>query len=509
MASPDLHGSTAAQRSSGLLLHPSSLPGSYGIGDLGPSAHDFVRLLADAGQRYWQMLPLVPIGPGNSPYLSISTFASNSLLISPERLHDRGLLDAASLAGAELGATTRVDYGLVFETKLRLLHEIAAEFSDRADPDQKSRFAAFSDEHGPLWLDDFALFTVLSDRIRVPWTDWPEGLARRHRPAIERAEAEFGDEIEIEKVLQFLFFEQWSDLCAAAFENGVRIVGDMPLYVGHDSADVWAHPESFLLDADGHPLVVSGVPPDYFSETGQRWGTPIYDWDEMAGGDFEWWRARMRRAIDLFDLVRFDHFRGVAGYWAIPAENETAVEGTWEEGPGMRLLDAIEDELGGLPLLAEDLGVITEDVITLRDRFGLPGMRVAQFGFDDAPDTEIHHPATYPENVWGYTGTHDNDTTLGWFWAQGPRIVSQLEAKRRRLHEVTGGDVVWGLIELVAGSRARTSIFPVQDILELGSDARMNTPGTAIGNWEWRLLPGQLDDHAMAKLAEVTRGAGR
>lgn len=510
VASPELNGSTAEGRASGLLLHVSSLPSRYGIGDLGPSAYAFVSLLAGAGQRYWQVLPLVPIGPGNSPYLSASTFASNVLLISPESLRDRGLLDGISMAGAELAATTRVDYGLVAETKLPLLHEAAASFSDRADPEQRRRFAAFRKEHGPRWLDDFALFTVLTDQIGTSWTDWPGGLARRRAPEIRRAETEFNREIESEKVLQFLFFEQWAELRTAASKQGVQIVGDMPLYVGQDSADVWAHPELFLLDAGGQPFVVSGVPPDYFSETGQRWGTPIYDWDEMVARNFEWWRSRMRRAFGLFDLVRFDHFRGIAGYWAIPSDNATAVEGTWEEAPGERLLAAIADELGALPLLAEDLGVITEDVIALRDRFGLPGMRVAQFGFDDAPDSELHHPGAYPENVWGYTGTHDNDTTFGWFWSQNPeRGEGSLDLRRRLLYQETGGDVVWGLIEMVASSRARTSIFPVQDILELGTEARMNFPGTASDNWEWRLLPGQLDDETMARLADVTRETGR
>lgn len=510
VASRNSNGSIASDRASGLLLHVSSLPGRFGIGDLGPAAHDFVSLLAETGQRYWQVLPLVPIGPGNSPYLSVSTFACNVFLMSPEALRDRGLIDARSVAEAEVEATSRVDYRLVAEHKIGLLRQAAANFAERADVRQKAQFAAFKDRHGPRWLDDFALFSVLRAETRSPWPDWPEGLARRHVPTLRRASAEFAYQIENEKVLQFLLFEQWSELRALAHQEAVHIVGDMPLYVGHDSADVWANPDLFQLDADGHPVVVSGVPPDYFSDTGQRWGTPIYDWDEMAARGFDWWRSRMRRAVDLFDVVRFDHFRGVAGYWAIPSENETAVDGTWEGGPGDRLLAAIEDELGGMPLLAEDLGVITEDVIALRDRFGLPGMRVAQFGFDDAPDSKLHHPDAYPENVWGYTGTHDNDTTLGWFWEGSPLPrVDRLDRRRRRLYKQTEGDVVWGLVEMVARSKARTSIFPVQDILELGSEARMNMPGTESGNWEWRLLPGQLDDRAMTRLAEVTSDVGR
>lgn len=510
MSSRDPNRSIARERASGLLLHISSLPGRFGIGDLGSAAHDFVTLLAGARQRYWQVLPVVPIGPGNSPYLSASTFAGNVLLISPESLRDRGLLDAGSLAEAELTTGNRVDYSLVSKTKMQLLHAAAANFSDRADTEQKDQLDAFRNENGPRWLDDFALFAVLRDRLKTSWTSWPEDLAQRDVSAIRSARSELAAEIQIEELLQFFFFEQWGELKTEAHRRGVQIVGDMPLYVGHNSADVWANPDLFLLDADGHPVVVSGVPPDYFSETGQRWGTPIYDWGEMAARGFDWWRSRMRRAIDQFDVVRFDHFRGVAGYWAIPAENETAVDGTWERGPGDRLLAAIEDELGGMPLLAEDLGVITEDVIALRDRFDLPGMRVAQFGFDDAPDSGLHHPDVYPQHVWGYTGTHDNDTTLGWFWEGNPgRQVDRLDRRRRKLYQSTDGDIAWGLVEMVAQSKAMTCIFPVQDVLELGSEARMNTPGTGSGNWDWRLLPGQLDDGALSRLADVTSNAGR
>jgi 4-alpha-glucanotransferase len=510
LASPTSNGSNTAERASGVLLHLTSLPGRFGVGDLGPAANELVSLLASAGQRYWQALPLVPIGPGNSPYLSPSAFAGNVLLISPDRLFDQGLIDAVSLGASELPESSRVDYGAVMETKLRLLHETASSFVSRADPDQRLRYDGFVDEQGPRWLDDFALFAALRDRTPTSWIEWPEGLARRDPEAMGRARVELGSEIETERVLQFLFFEQWEDLRRAANRSGIQIVGDLPLYVGHDSADVWAHPDLFLLDAEGRPTVVSGVPPDYFSKTGQRWGTPIYDWDHMESRGFGWWISRMRHATGLFDLVRLDHFRGVAGYWAVPGRSETAIEGSWQQGPGDKLLTAIEGDLGDLPVIAEDLGVITEDVIALRDRFDLPGMRVAQFGFDNAPDSHLHRPASFPERVWGYTGTHDNDTTLGWFWAGNPkRRRLRLNRRRRRLYRATGGKVVSGLVEMVSASKARTCIFPIQDILELGSEARMNTPGTEKGNWAWRLRTGQLDDEAISRLAEVTRVNGR
>ncbi|HEY7824071.1 MAG TPA: 4-alpha-glucanotransferase, partial [Acidimicrobiia bacterium] len=316
--------------------------------------------------------------------------------------------------------------------------------------------------------------------------------------------------IETSRVIQFLFLEQWQALRRAAHEVGVVIVGDLPLYVAHDSADVWANPDLFRLDAEGNPTVVAGVPPDYFSETGQRWGNPIYDWEEMAVRDYTWWKTRVHHALSRFDWLRIDHFRGLAGYWEIPASEPTAVNGQWRPGPADDLLGALGDELGGLPVIAEDLGVITDDVIALRDGYGLPGMRVAQFGFDVKSDTATHHPRNYPENVWAYTGTHDNDTTLGWFWEGNPRHrVWRLDRRRRSLYRKLGGDIPWGLVEMVSRSRAKTSIFPVQDILGLGTEARMNVPGTTSGNWEWRLRTGQLTDTTLERLRGLTAASGR
>lgn len=499
------------RRASGLLLHVTSLPGRFGIGDLGPEAHHFVDRIAGAGQRYWQMLPIGPTGYGNSPYSSLSTYAGNPLLISPDELSNAGLVDGTSLDAIETPDGGRVDYDTVSQHKAAWLRQAAAAFSRRADPNMRDRYARFCESEGPRWLDDYTLYVVLKDTHGGrAWNEWDEELARRDPTALARVRTEMNEQIETSRVIQFLFFDQWQALRRAAGEAGVAVVGDLPLYVAHDSADVWANPDLFRLDAGGNPTVVAGVPPDYFSETGQRWGNPIYDWEEMAARDYTWWKTRVRHALSLFDWLRIDHFRGLAGYWEIPASEPTAVNGQWRPGPADELLGTLRDELGGLPVIAEDLGVITDDVIALRDGFGLPGMRVAQFGFDRKSDSATHHPRNYPENVWAYTGTHDNDTTLGWFWENNPRRrVWRLDRRRRSLYRKVGGDIPWGLMEMVSRSRAKTSIFPVQDILGLGTEARMNIPGTTSGNWEWRLRAGQLTDKTLERLHELTSATGR
>jgi 4-alpha-glucanotransferase len=488
-----------------------SLPGRFGIGDLGLEAHAFATQIAEAGQRYWQVLPVGPTGFGNSPYSSLSTFAGNPLLISPRLLLESGLVDGADLDGIAMREDTRIDYGAVYPKKLALLSRAAGAFQRRIDPAQHERFAAFKEREGPRWLDDHSLYTALKDAHGGrPWNDWEPEFARREPAALTRAERDLDAAVETNRVIQFLFFEQWRLLRAACREVGVEMVGDLPLYVASDSADVWAEPDQFLLDDEGKPTLVAGVPPDYFSETGQRWGNPVFDWEEMASRDFSWWRARVRHALSMFDWLRIDHFRGIAGYWAIPASEPTAVNGRWLPGPGASLLEAIRDEVGALPIIAEDLGVITEDVIALRDDFGLPGIRVAQFGFDQAPDSEIHHPDSFPENVWAYTGTHDNNTTMGWFWEGNPQHrMKSLGGGRKSLYRAVNGRIPWGLVEMVGRSRARTSVFPVQDILGLGAEARMNTPGTTSGNWEWRVRTGELDDDSLARLAELCSETGR
>ncbi|HEU4895585.1 MAG TPA: 4-alpha-glucanotransferase [Acidimicrobiia bacterium] len=495
-------------RSSGLLLHITSLPGEYGIGDLGLEAHRFVADIAGAGQRYWQVLPVGPVGRGNSPYSSTSTFAGNPLLISLEQLGEIGLIDAGELDEMRLPNDGRTLYDRVRVHKTTALSRAARRFADRADPMSIDRFEAFRTDHGKVWLDQFCLYSAARQTLGLLPSDLREaGLG----PAgSERLRSELGDEIEANRVIQFLFFEQWQSLRETCAANGIAIVGDLPLYVAFDSADLWAHPENFLLDASGAPAFVAGVPPDYFSETGQRWGNPLYDWDHMASSGFSWWRARVAHALSMYDLVRIDHFRGIAAYWRIPAGDPTAITGRWSPGPGAALLQALEREVDGLPLIAEDLGLITDDVTALRDHFGLPGMRVAQFGFDEPDDASIHHPSRYPEDVWAYTGTHDNDTTVGWFWQGNPQTNwRHLPDDRQTLWRAARGDVAGHLIEMVARSRASNVVFPVQDLLRLGTEARMNTPGTPAGNWEWRLQRGQLTEDALAQLLEVTRNTDR
>ena len=498
-------------RRSGLLLHITSLPGRFGIGDLGPEAHGFVSQISAAGQTYWQVLPVGPTGYGNSPYSSLSTFAGNTLLLSPELLVDRGLLDRSEMKALEKAAESKTDFVWAFTDKLSALQLAARTFGERAGSNQQKRFAQFSECEGDVWLDEYCLYLALTDAHGgKPWTEWEPGLAQREGDALAEARSSLREEISANRVLQFLFFEQWADLRQTAREHGVEIVGDLPLYVAHDSADVWANRELFLLDDQGMPTVVAGVPPDYFSDTGQRWGNPIFDWRRMASNGFLWWKARMRQAVSLFDIVRIDHFRGIAGYWEIPATEPTAVRGRWRPGPGAALFEAIREELGEIPVIAEDLGVITEDVVALRERFDLPGMRVAQFGFDRAPDSSLHHPSAFPENVWAYTGTHDNNTTLGWFWENNPdRSVSALDRGRRALYRAVDGRIPWGLVEMVSQSKGRVSMFPVQDILGLGEDARMNTPGTIGNNWGWRLLPEQLTDETLSRLRNLTEATDR
>lgn len=499
------------RRSSGLLLHVTSLPGRFGVGDLGPHARDFVARVAAAGQRYWQMLPVGPTGAGNSPYSSLSTFAGNPLLISPELLLEAGLVDGRELAAIEVPDSGRVDYPTVYHNKLALLEKAAQRFRSRSDQAMLGRFADFTKAHGQLWLDEYCLYMALQ-RVHGggSWTEWEDGPARRQPTSLAHAREDLEESVEAHRVIQFLFFEQWGTLRRLAADHGIELVGDLPLYVAHDSADVWANPDLFLLDDDGKPRVVSGVPPDYFSVTGQRWGNPIFDWEEMASRNFAWWRARVRHALAMFDVLRIDHFRGIVGYWEIPAEEPTAVNGQWRPGPAEKVLGALRDDLGELPIVAEDLGKITDDVIALREAFAIPGMRVAQFGFDKAPDATIHHPDTYPTNVWAYTGTHDNNTTKGWFWEGNPRHrVWRLKRPRRSLYRQVHGRIPWGLNEMVSRSRAMTSVFPVQDILELGAEARMNTPGIATGNWEWRLRQNQLTDDALERLHQLTRANSR
>jgi 4-alpha-glucanotransferase len=494
------------ERSSGVLLHVSSLPSYGGIGDLGPAAHEFIAFLARAKQHVWQVLPLCPTGYGNSPYAGSSAFAGNPALISLEFLADWGWIDGERIAKLA-GRSGKVDFEEVERRKFPLLYEAAGNFLDRGLDDDKlaEQWAQFEEfcRSQAGWLNDYALYAVLRRKFQTgAWAEWPEPLRRRDPLALAQAAAEHGRERMIEQALQYAFSKQWDRLRAVAAESAIRILGDVAIFVNMDSADVWVHPEIFELDEDLKPVSIAGVPPDYFSPTGQRWGNPLYRWEVLAGRGFDWWIGRIRRAIELYDIVRLDHFRGFEAYWAIPADEETAINGEWIKAPGLALFGALEAALGPLPLVAEDLGLITPEVDALRLQLGMPGMKVLQFGFSNK-GAHTHLPHRFTPGTVAYTGTHDNDTTPGWW-----KTASEAE---RAAAEALVGPVsrrpAWPLIRAAQGSVAQIAIVPAQDLLELGSEARMNTPAVSGGNWSWRAPEGcwtkELADR-LAALAEVT-----
>ena len=490
------------QRSSGVLLHISSLPSYGGIGDLGPAAHEFLAFLAAAKQHVWQVLPLCPTGYGDSPYAGSSAFAGNPFLISLEFLVEWGWIDAARIAGLA-GRGGSVDFNEVEQRKLPLLHEAASSFLDRAPhqpalADQWRRFQEFCRAE-QSWLDDYALYAELRRQLNTgAWTTWPEPLRRRHPDALAEVRTQHSRALAEEQVLQFAFALQWNNLREAAARSGIRILGDVAIFVNLDSADVWCNPHLFELDEALSPLRVAGVPPDYFSATGQRWGNPLYRWDVLEQRGFDWWIARIGRARQLYDIVRLDHFRGFEAYWSIPATDDTAINGTWIKAPGLALFRALEAALGPLPLIAEDLGLITAEVDALRQALGMPGMKVIQFGFSDV-GAHIHLPHRYTVDTVAYTGTHDNDTTQGWW--------STLGAPERAAVQTYVGDLddrpTWPLMRATAASVAEIAIAPAQDLLELGSEARMNTPAVATGNWSWRAPQGSWTTELAAKLASL------
>jgi 4-alpha-glucanotransferase len=487
------------QRSSGILLHPTSLPARGGIGDFGPAAHDFVRFLAQARQGLWQVLPLGPTGAGNSPYSSISAFAGNPLLVSLERLSERGWIDAKRLKALP-ETVSAIDYDQVRDIKLPLLRQAAKNFLQKGNDSARGKFQRFrQDNH--WWLNDFALFDVLRQKYKsAPWNTWEPGLARREGEALHKAGLELVQELEISAVIQFAFFEQWHALRQTCARHGVRILGDIAIFVSYDSADVWRHPDLFHLDSNLQPTIVAGVPPDAYSSTGQRWGNPLYRWDGMRSRGYDWWIQRMRWALMQCDIVRIDHFRGFEKYWEIPAADPTAISGHWEPGPGDDFFHSLRHALGNLPLIAEDLGYITPEVHALRDRFQMPGMRVLQFGFGD-PGSRYYLPHRFHSNTVVYTGTHDNDTTAGW-WRSG---VSDTE--RAAVRAYFGGkaeeEVNWTFIHAAATSVADICILPLQDVLGLGSEARMNTPSRPDGNWRWRYQPHALTNESAQRLAAL------
>jgi 4-alpha-glucanotransferase len=492
-------------RASGVLLHPTSLPGRFGIGDLGPQAHAFVRFLQETGQLWWQILPLGPTGYGNSPYQSYSSHAGNPLLISPELLVEDGWLDQQDLRDYPVLPEEHVDFDAVAEAKEQLLRRAFRNF-------KPTHFAFESFQHDNAhWLDDYALFMALKVvHDGAVWSHWEPKLVTRDSGALARWGAKLADSVLYYKFVQYAFARQWTRLRDACVERSILLIGDLPIFVAQDSADVWARPELFQLDAAGRPLFVAGVPPDYFSETGQLWGNPLYRWEAHASERFAWWIARMKSVLNRVDLVRLDHFRGFEAYWEVPAGSETAATGRWALGPGTAFLESLRDGLGGLPLVAEDLGEITTEVEALRDRFDLPGMRVLQFAFGGDPGTEIHLPHRYINHCLVYTGTHDNDTTVGWFrtdHSETTQSAAQIEAERNftlRYLGTDGSSIHWDLIRIGMASVADTVIIPLQDVLGLDSAARMNVPGRAEGNWRWRFQASELDPRVTARLADMT-----
>lgn len=513
------------KRCSGVLLHISSLPSRGGIGDLGPAAHQFLAFLAAAQQHVWQVLPLNPTGYGNSPYASSSAFAGNPLLVSLEILRDWSWIEDgrvveldtgldAEQQGDSGGAGGNVNFDQVAERKLPLLHEAADNFLDRGagEPALAEQWTGFVEycRANAAWLDDYALYAVLRSRFGTgAWSEWPEPLRRREPQALADAIAEEERGLARERALQFAFDEQWRLLREAAAQSAIRILGDVAIFVNMDSADVWVHPELFELDEELKPVRIAGVPPDYFSPTGQRWGNPLYRWDALAESGYGWWIERMRRTVSIYDIVRLDHFRGFEAYWSIPAEDETAVNGEWVKGPGLGLFQALEAALGPLPLVAEDLGMITAEVDALRLELGMPGMKVLQFGFGDK-GAHIHLPHRYASATVAYTGTHDNDTTKGWWETAGETVRNACETLLGPLATVGGAtSPVWPLIRAAEGSVAQVAVVPAQDLLELGSEARMNTPAVPAGNWSWRAPQGCWTPELAARLAALAEVTDR
>jgi 4-alpha-glucanotransferase len=503
-------------RASGILLHPTSLPGRFAIGDLGPAAFAFADFLAASGQGLWQVLPLGPTGYGDSPYACYSAFAGNTLLLSPEKLIEQGLITELDLEDMpSSSSSSRVDFGAAHTTKDALLAKAFSNYQHISEPALRREFEAFAEQNAS-WLDDYAMFRALKDaHDGKPWHEWEPSVAQRTPAALDRVRAELNDQIEAQKFYQFLFFRQWLELKAFCHRRGIQIVGDVPIFVAHDSADVWTNPDQFKLNSDGTPIVVAGVPPDYFSKTGQYWGNPLFNWERMRTDGFKWWIERVRAALRLVDIARIDHFRGFAACWEIPGGDQTAERGHWVEAPGRELFTTIREALGELPIIAEDLGVITPDVEKLRDDFGFPGMRILQFAFSsDAKNLDLPH--NYHRNVVVYTGTHDNDTTVGWFNSVAgegsTRTAEQIECERKfckKYLQTDGRKIHWDFIHAVLASVANTAIVPLQDVLGLASEARMNLPNSTSGNWLWRFTGNDLTADLASELRDLTSLYGR
>jgi 4-alpha-glucanotransferase len=491
-------------RASGILLHPTSLPGPDGIGDLGPEAFRWVDFLAQTGCQFWQILPLGPTGYGDSPYQCFSAFAGNPYLISSTSLLDQDLLNREDLDDRPNFPLERVEYGPVIKWKMTVLHRAYENFQKNGDSSLKREFKSFKETQAE-WLTPFTTFMAIkSQQGGVAWDQWPEDLRKREAKALKAFRREFADEIDFQAFLQFIFHRQWHTLRNYAHEKNIRIIGDIPIFVAYDSADVWANKELFFLDEEGLPEVVAGVPPDYFSRTGQLWGNPLYNWEVHKKSEYDWWLKRITAVLNQVDIVRLDHFRGFEAYWEIPYGNETAEEGQWVKGPGHDFFRTVKEKLGELPIIAEDLGVITEEVIKMREDFNLPGMKILQFAFASDPDDDFL-PHNYPVNCVAYTGTHDNNTTRGWYDTAPERERDLC----RRYMARSGQDIAWSMIRILWQSVAAWVLAPMQDILKLGEWARMNYPGNPAGNWDWRMHPDAINEGLISRLHETNYLYGR
>ncbi len=495
------------KRAAGVLLHPTSFPSRYGIGDFGEAAYRFVDFLVDSKQSYWQLLPLGPTGYADSPYQCFSAFAGNPLLISPDQLVGDGYLNHDAVKGVPTFPTNLVDYGWVIFYKNQLFEKAFTQFKSSGNLEKVAAYKQFCADNA-FWLDDFALFMAIKnyhkDEQGGVWNTWPEDIAKREPAAMKAWSEKLADEVELYKFTQFLFFEQWLRLKGYANERGVQIIGDIPIFVAFDSADVWSNPDLFFLEEDGSPQFIAGVPPDYFSETGQRWGNPLYRWDRMKKDNYAWWVKRLQMTFTQADVVRIDHFRGFEAYWEIPADEPTAVKGQWVKGPAADFFESMFEQLGELPIIAEDLGLITPEVEELRDQFDFPGMKILQFAFGGERNSDFL-PHYFLHNSVVYTGTHDNDTVIGWY-------QSSSEDERdhfRRYMGVDGHDVAWDMIRMAYMSVADTAIATMQDLMRLGTEARMNFPGKVGGYWRWRYTEKMLTKHITGNLRLLTEMYGR
>jgi 4-alpha-glucanotransferase len=512
------------KRVSGILLHPTSFPGPHGIGDFGREAYRFVDFLADGKQSLWQILPLGPTGVGDSPYASTSSFAGNPLLISLDTLVEAGDLTSADLADAPQFHPDKIEFSRVIAWKMPLLQQAARTFLAQAATQRKAAYETFCVEHAD-WLDDFALYMSIKEEFdrqaiqekvaAANWNRyWPEDLRLRRPKALQQWQQDHAEAVAVHKVIQFYFYQQWYALRSYATQQGIKIIGDIPIFVAEDSVDVWAHREMFLLDHQGRPTAVAGIPPDYFSQTGQRWGNPLYNWDRLKQTGFQWWIQRLKATLRLVDVVRIDHFRAFDTYWEIPASSPTAVNGRWVKAPGHEFFDALRRELKHVPIVVEDLGMIPDDVRRLRDHFHLPGMVVLQFAFSSLggglDSTNPYLPHNHKAHAIIYTGTHDNDTTLGWYrkLPEWDRNAINDYFMREHAH-LRDTDMVWTLLQLAWSSVCNWAIIPMQDLLRLDSDARMNTPGTIFGNWGWRYRAEAINDWTTSVLEHSATRFGR